>query len=385
MDEKRIKLLIPVACGITFFLGVESGGFQLVLLNIVSDFIVGPAMMGILVASQYAAITLAPLVFGCIADRIGKKPMLLLFMPLFAGGCFLTAASGSVLIFLSGVFLIGTGYSVCECIGSSAVSDSFPGREKKYLNIMQCTFSFGAVLSPLFFNWLLSGEHFSWRSVFLFSGCGYVLLYPLMLLVRCRKVKPPVDNEGDIPFLGLIFRSSFFICLLFSMLAYVAIETGVAYFADSLFVWEYNNTELGAYAISAFWFSMAVSRFVFAWVRIKSRTMVLLGFSVSALLFVLLLTCRNPWLILGIFGALGAAMGSVWPMIIGIGTSAYQRRSGTVAGILTAAGGFGGALASAAIGAIAGQWGIYTGFGFLALISVLGFLLMKLGRKHNRP
>jgi fucose permease len=77
-------------------------------------------------------------------------------------------------------------------------------------------------------------------------------------------------------------------------------------------------------------------------------------------------------------------MGSVWPMIIGIGTSSYQRRSGTVAGILTAAGGFGGALAPVMIGVIAGQWGLYAGFGFLALMSVLGFLLMKLGEKQDR-
>jgi fucose permease len=384
MEEKRLRLLIPASYGLTFFLGFENGGFQLVLLSIVSDFVVSPAMMGVLVASQYTAITLAPLAFGWIADRIGKKPMLVLFMPVFVAGCFLTAVSGSVPVFLCGVFIIGVGYSVCECIGSSAVSDSFPGRENKYLNIMQCTFSFGAVVSPLFFNWLLSGGHFTWRLVFLLSGCGYVLLYPLVLLARCRKAEPPAVQGRKPASLTLILRSSFFITLLFSMLAYVAMETGVAYFADSLFVWEHNNTELGAYAISAFWFSMGTSRFVFAWLKMKSRTMVLLGFSASTALFVLLLLFRDPWLILGVFAALGAMMGSIWPMIVGIGTSSYQEISGTVASILTAAGGFGGALAPVLIGAVAERWGLYAGFCLLALVSATGFFLMKIGEKQNR-
>jgi fucose permease len=326
-----------------------------------------------------------------MGDRIGKKPMLLLFMPLFTAGCFLSAAAGSALVFMIGVFVIGVGYSVCECIGSSAVSDSFPGRERTYLNIMQCAFSAGAVVSPLFFNWLLAWGGFSWRLVFLLSGCGYVLLYPLILFVRCGKaepavspaVSPAVDQKREPPSLGAILRSSFFISLLLSMLAYVAIETGTAYFADSLFVWEYDNTELGAYGISAFWFSMTVSRFVFAWLKMKSRTMVLFGFSVSALLFLLLLAGRNPWLSLGIFGALGAAMGSVWPMIVGIGTSAYQELSGTVAGILTAAGGLGGALAPVLIGAVSERWGLPAGFCLLFFFSAAGFFLMKIGGKRG--
>lgn len=376
MEEKRLRLLIPGACGLTFFLGFENGGFQLVLLNVASDFVLGPAMMGVLVASQYAAITLAPLIFGWIADRIGKKPVLLLFMPLFAGGCFLAASSGSVPAFLSGVFLTGIGYSVCECIGSSALSDSFPGRESRYLNIMQCAFSVGAVVSPLIFSRLISSGGFTWRSVFVFSGCGYMLLYPLILLAGCRKMVPPSGGRS-FPALVRVLRSRFFLILLFSMLAYVAMETGIGYFVDSLFVWEFDNTELGAYAISGFWFAMALSRFVFAWLKMKPRTMVLLGFSASAALLVMMLLFKNQWLSLGVFMALGAMMGPVWPMILGIGTSSYQGISGTVASILTAAGGLGGALAPVLIGAAGEHWGLYGGFWLLAIIPLIAFLVMR--------
>jgi fucose permease len=400
MDDKRIKLLIPVSCGLTLFLGIESGGFQLVLVQVAAEFSLGPVMMGVLVAAQYTAITLAPLLFGWIADKTGKKPILLIFMPLFAGACFLTAASPSAMIFIGSIFIVGAGYSVCECIGTSALSDSFPGRESKYLNIMQSTFSTGAVISPLFFRWLLSTGSFTWRSVFVLPGCGYLLLFPLMVMARCRssasvnRAEPPIGEVrsqgkgcgGENPAITWrsIFRSFFIIVLLFSMLAYVAIETGAAFFANSLFITEYNNTRLGAYAISVYWLGMSVSRFIFAYLKMKPRTMILLGFAASFLILIMMLLFKNEGPLVAMFAALGAMMGPVWPMIVGMGTSTYQKLSGTVASILTAGGGLGGAIIPVMIGAVSHRTGLYGGFFLLALLSLAGFLVMLLwGRPHS--
>ncbi|MDR2021524.1 MAG: MFS transporter [Treponema sp.] len=378
MNEKNVRLFIPVACGIALFLGFESGGFQLVLLNIASEFNLTTTMMGVLVASQYTAITLVPLSCGWIADRIGKRLVLLIFMPVFAGGCLVAALSGGIPVFIIGGFLIGAGYSVCECIASSALSDSFPGHENRYLNIMQCAFSLGAVISPLLFNWLISTHGFTWRSVFLFSGCGYVLLYPLMFFSRCRTAETAPQRMA----FGAAFRSHFLVVLLFSMLIYVAMETGIAYFADSFFVMEYSNTELGAYAISGYWFAMAVSRFFFSRMRMRPRSMVLMGFLASALLFIPLLIVKNQWLLLMMFITIGAMMGPVWPMIIGMGTSSYQKISGTIASILTAAGGFGGVLTPILIGVVAEHTGLYGGIWYLVIISIIGFSIMKVWGKQ---
>jgi fucose permease len=202
-----------------------------------------------------------------------------------------------------------------------------------------------------------------------------------MLAVECRQPVllgnvPPGFLQKK-PVIVKVFCSRFFIALLVSMLAYVAMETGVAYFADSLFVWEYGNAKLGAYALSSYWLAMAVFRFLFAWIRMKPHTQILLGFFSSSLLFIMLLLFKNQWIQLGIFAALGAMMGSVWPMIIGIGTSTYQEMSGTVAGILIASGGFGGAVTPVLIGFIAEHLGLYYGFGLLAVIAITGYGFMK--------
>ncbi|MDR1390206.1 MAG: MFS transporter [Treponema sp.] len=376
MKNKHPQLLPLTVYGLVFFLGIEAGGFQLVLLNVASDFAAGAAVMGLLVSVQFSAITIAPLCFGWLSDRVGKKRVLLFFMPVFTGGCFLAACSNSPGFFISGVFLLGIGYSVCECVGTSALSDSFPGSEKKYLNIMQCAFSLGAVISPQLFSRLIFTGVFTWRLVFLVSGCGYVLLYPFMLTAECRRPVLPGGSPKK-PAVMRLFGSRFFIALLVSMLAYVAMETGAAYFADSLFVWEYDNAKLGAYAISSYWLAMAVSRFLFAWIKMRPRIQILLGFASSGLLFIMLLLFKNQWVQLGIFAALGAMMGSVWPMIVGIGTSTYREMSGTVASILMAAGGFGGALIPVLIGSMAEHAELYHGFGLLAVIAMTGYGFMK--------
>jgi fucose permease len=386
MKQKRLRFLIFTANGLAFFLGVEAGGYQLVILNVASDFVLSTTMMGVLVASQYAAITIAPLAFGWMGDKISKKTILLIFIPVFVGGCFLAAFSSIVSIFLIGVFLIGVGYSVCECIGSAAVSDSLPGYESKYLNFMQAIFSIGAVTSPLFFNWLFSKGIFTWRLVFLVSGSGYVLLYPFMLLSgyvgsQSCQMREEILASPPKPMLiiATLFHSSFFVVLFFSMLTYVALETGIVYFANSFFVLEFEDTRLGAYAISGFWFAMAIARIIFACTKMKPQNQVLWGFSSSALLLIILFFIRNQWLLLGIFIVLGATLGSVWPMIIGMGTSSYRGKSGTVASILTASGGLGGTLISVCIGTVAEHTGLYGGFLLLVSISIIGFLVMNFG------
>ena len=395
---RKPTLLVPLTFGIAFFLGVESGGFQLVLLQVAEEFALAPVKMGGVVTSQFIAIVMGPLLFGWVSDRIGKKTILLYGMIVFIVGCFGAALSPAVVFFTCCVFILGLGFSVCECIGSSFLSDSFPGKESAYLNIMQCAFSLGAVLSPLVFSRLMLAGFISWRTVFWAAGGGYALIYPLLILSRGtrpftesagtqKKVLPSVSEPAaeraaasEAP--GVF--SPFFIILVFSMVICVAVEAGIGYFADSLFVTEFNNTKMGAYAISGFWFSMAVSRFVFSRIKMKPQTMVMLGFLSICLLLLFSLPFRKANILLAAFFFLGFATGPVWPMIVGIGASLNQKRSGTSVSILTAFGGLGGMIMPVLIGLIAEWKGFFNSFWLLAIFSALGFLIMRLGTRKRK-
>jgi MFS family permease len=381
MINKRLGLLPVAIYGIVFFLGVEAGAFQLILLRVASEFKLDAALMGVLVAGQFSAITVSPLLFGWIADKYNKKIVILIFMLVFAGGCFLSAISNSVTTFLISVFMIGMGYSVCECVGSSALSDAFPGQESRLLNIQQCAFSAGAVLSPQIFSRVMISTLFSWRIAFVVTGLGVLIFFPALLLSDCE-----AGGRRDFLFdaarkkksLKELFKSKLLMALIVSMFVYMFMESGVVYFADSLYVWEHNNTILGSYAISGFWLAMAVSRLFFAVTKIKPRTQILFGFLSSSVLFVLLLLIKHPGFQLGIFVSLGAMMGSIWPMLVGISASSYRYNSGTAASIVISSGGLGGTFAPVVIGFVTEKSGLYSGFLLLALLSLAGFLIMIL-------
>ena len=390
--EKRIKLFVFASYGIGFFLGFESGGFQLVLLQIARFYDLNNVEMGALVTAQLSAITVGPLLFGWVADRVGKKIILMISMPIFAFGCFGAALSTSAMIFASSVFVAGLGYSVSECISSSALSDSFPGQESRYLNMMQCVFCLGAVVSPQIFSRLISAGFVSWHAVFLISGLGFALVYPILCLSKCRQdtgLKLNSPTKGQLQIQREVkpsFRvfSPFMIVLVVTMVSYVAIEMGIAFFVDALFVTEYSNSELGAYAISGFWLAMTIFRFVFAFTNVKMRAMVLMGFSASCLIMVVLVLLRNQWFLLALFIMLGAVLAPVWPMIVGMGTSTYRERSGTVASILSAAGGLGGTIMPVLIGWVSERVGFYGGFWLFAAVSAVGFLVMWYGGKWQK-
>jgi fucose permease len=200
----------------------------------------------------------------------------------------------------------------------------------------------------------------------------------MLILARCKK--PEAASSGG--FAGL-FRKPLLWILIFAMISYLVMESGLAFFANSFFIWEYSSAILGAWSISVFWCAHTVSRLVFALVPVKSRRVVLMGFSVSVLFLVLLMIARNQWVSLTLFGILGFIMGPVWPMIVGMGAKNFPERSGTAVGFLTASGGLGGIFTPPLIGLISEYQGIHAGFAVLGLFAAAAFFALRFWGKEN--
>ena len=79
------------------------------------------------------------------------------------------------------------------------------------------------------------------------------------------------------------------------------------------------------------------------------------------------------------------ALGPVWPMIIGIGTSRYRDKSAFIASILYASGGLGGAAIPVLIGWVSGSTGFYGGLWLLVISSIIGLIMTLFLRKRSIP
>ena len=113
------------------------------------------------------------LVAGSLADRIGRKRMLLAGFCTFAVGSLGAALSGSVGVLIAWRAAMGIGAAMTIPAGLSILDNVFPDPSKRAraIGVWGGTMGVGIALGPLAGGLLLS--RFWWGSVFLSSTCRY--------------------------------------------------------------------------------------------------------------------------------------------------------------------------------------------------------------------
>ena len=355
-------------------LGLQLGGFQLALLSAVKELGIEPAMMGLPITAQYIAISVMPLIFGPISDRIGKKNIIVYFMILFIAGCFVTWQSGSTMHLLVGAFIIGAGASVCECSVTASVSDVFTGEQEKYLNFVHGFFCVGAVVSPLLLQALMDNLSASWRLIFLICAIAMAAILPAILSVRTTPAgninQPQQKNKIENPL--LVF--GFAICVFL----YVSIEASLTFFADTVFTIELNYPALGALAISLFWGAMGAGRLFFGRLKKMPRNLPVISFFLLASAIIIIAFIRHEILILVLFTIAGFVSSSIWPGIVNAASALNRNASGAIMSYLNLGGGLGSAVIPLAVGAIMDAANMTVSFSVLTILSVIaGIYLLK--------
>ena len=95
-----------------FMNGFETGGYQAALLYIGQEFDLSIGQQGILASVQLFATMIAPLLLGALADRIGKKIMLVLFTATRVLSAAVIMLATESLLFAVGIFTLGFACSI---------------------------------------------------------------------------------------------------------------------------------------------------------------------------------------------------------------------------------------------------------------------------------
>ena len=380
---RRAPAFLPAFCALMFFVGFEMGGFQFALRGISAEFSIDSIGSGLLVAAQYASVILMPLLFGNLADRIGKRIVILSFSVVLLLGCLLASLAGGVFVFAAGVFLIGAGYSVCETAGSAALADASPEDGARFVNLSQGALSLGAVVSPILTQLFAKALGSGWRLMFLLCMAGtlvsalFLFFLPISAtqrtIVETSTVSPAVYFK-DLPFM-LFFAS---------ILLYVGLENGFGYFTESLFTLELGAISLGAYAISAYWASMALSRLLFGLLPIKPERALVVCLGVSGALFLALWLLKLPVPALIVCALIGFAFGPVWSSLMNLAAARCPGSSGGAMGLMSAGCGLGGALFPALMGVISARLNLRAAFLLLAIAAAIAALLSLLAARRTK-
>ena len=389
-EKKEQRKMIALSGFIELFLGFETGGIQLALLLIATEFGINNTTMGSLVTAQAVTTSALPLFLGHLADKKGKKKVLTVFFLVMIGGCLLITVSRTFLLLVAGLLLVGGGYGMLEAIGTAALTDGQMERAERNVSISQGIFSLGAMIGPALCSFLIRITT-NWRVVFVATGVEFALL--MILLFRVKFLKDirnaeKASREGTQGAEKKAGRSGFAVftvLLLLSMMTlslYTALESGGASFTDAFFQRMIGRADLGTAALSGFWLAMAISRLAFGFINVPARKTITIAFTLSGLTFLSILFVFRPVPLTVLFILAGLFLGPVWPLLFGATMREFPDDSGAASGFLMASAGFGTGIMPVIMGALSDATDIRTAYILPGAFAILGAVLNVVTARH---
>lgn len=368
---KTPRLVLILTC-LLFVYGFMVGGQQLVLITVCEQFGIGVLGMGTMVAVIHVASTLTPGIMGMVADRIGKKKVLVVFTVLYGLGCLIAAFSPVLAMFVVAMLVIGAGYSVCESLTSAVCVEISTEDGARYINLTQCLLSVGAILGPIVMGNLPALPFPNWRLLYILCGVPLVAIGILL----SRMTFPAGETAREVKSSARhLWLSPIFLALVASMFAYVGLENGFGYFVEILFDLKVSGAALSAYGISAYWAGMAISRFVYSLRTYRPGRTVRLSFLAAAAAFIALILFRSGWLCVVLCALVGFAYGPIWTSIVAGAAQRFPQHKASATGLMSASCGLAGIVYPVFMGAIVESLDIRIGFAILAVTAAIGAVL----------
>lgn len=170
-------LILCTACLIVDGFDVQAMGY--VAPALLQDWRISKANLGPVFGAGLFGVLLGSLLFSMVADKIGRRPVLIGATVFFSIFTLLTAGASSVSQLLALRFITGLGLGCIVPNAMALVSEYSPRRVRITLMMIAGSgFTAGAAIGGLISTWLIPG--FGWRSVFYFGGAAPLALSVIM-------------------------------------------------------------------------------------------------------------------------------------------------------------------------------------------------------------
>lgn len=151
-----------------------------------------------------AGFAFAQLLWGPLSDRIGRKPVLLIGLALFAVGCLGMLWVENVAQLWSLRFIQAIGVCSAAVTWQAIVVDRYrDGKANRVFASIMPLVALSPALAPLLGAWLLN--HMGWRAIFaVLLGITALLLIPTLLLKDRSRLVPSADKKPSLGFMQIL-------------------------------------------------------------------------------------------------------------------------------------------------------------------------------------
>jgi AAHS family 4-hydroxybenzoate transporter-like MFS transporter len=194
----RFQLLVAVMCGLIVFVdGFDAQAMGFVAPALTEAMKISRGVLGSVISSGLVGMMIGALVSGPLADRIGRKPVLIACALIFGAASLLTATAQSIESLMAWRALTGLGMGGAMPNAIALTSEYMPRRRRAgAVTMMICGFSLGAAVGGLVAASLI--PRFGWPSVFLVGGVFPIVIALIAVFVLPESIRFLVVKGGAV-------------------------------------------------------------------------------------------------------------------------------------------------------------------------------------------
>lgn len=185
----RLQLAAVTMCILlTALAGYDVLAISFAAPGIASEWGIDRAALGVVLSMELIGMSVGPMVLGNLADRIGRRPNILICLVMMTIGMLLSVSARNVAELSAWRFLTGLGIGgVMASTGAIAAEFSSIRRKNLSVILMSGGYPFGVIVGGSVASWLLAA--FEWRSVFVLGGVATAAFIPLTWLLLPESIE----------------------------------------------------------------------------------------------------------------------------------------------------------------------------------------------------
>lgn len=199
LDQKKWSrfqsLIFIMMFLLAFFDGMDTAVIGYITPDLIRDWQISRADIIPVLSAALVGAAIGALVLGPLADRFGRKTLLIISAFVFSIGCVLSSFAENLTQLEILRFLTGLGLGAALPNAVTLLSEYCPSHKRGFIvNTMYCGFPLGAAIGGFLAASII--PHFGWKNMLLISGILPVILTILMMILLPESVRYLLLKRG---------------------------------------------------------------------------------------------------------------------------------------------------------------------------------------------